>query len=261
MNRRDEIIELFNLKNKTAIVTGGGRGLGEQIAFGLAEAGANIVVCSRNLTACQDVSERLKGMGVQSLALQCDIRNGKDIDYVVQETIKRFGTIDILVNNSGTSWAQPILSMPANKWDHVFNVNVKGTFLFSQAAAKFMIQQKSGKIINIASVAGLGGQDPEIMDVIAYSTSKGALVTFTKDLAMKLSPYNIQVNAIAPGLFPTKITEKALDRDKILARTPAGRFGSDSDLKGAAVFLASNSSDYVIGHVLVVDGGISAGIL
>jgi NAD(P)-dependent dehydrogenase (short-subunit alcohol dehydrogenase family) len=254
--------DLFSLQGKTAIVTGGGRGLGEQIADAYADAGANVVVCSRNLEACQQISDSLKAKGVRSLALKCDVSNPEEIQYVVDETIKEFGRIDILVNNSGVSWGAPALEMPADKWDKVMNINLKAVFLFSQAVGKVMKEQRSGKIINIASIAGLGGQDPTVMDAIGYSTSKGAVITFTKDLAVKLAPYNIHVNAIAPGFFPTKMAKGILDYsgDKILERTPAGRFGSDDDMKGPALFLASDASNYVYGHVLVVDGGTSASV-
>jgi NAD(P)-dependent dehydrogenase (short-subunit alcohol dehydrogenase family) len=257
-----KVNDLFSLQGKTAIVTGGGRGLGEQIADAYADAGANVVVCSRNLEACQQISDSLKAKGVRSLALKCDVSNPEEIQYVVDETIKEFGRIDILVNNSGVSWGAPALEMPEDKWDKVLNINLKAVFLFSQAVGKIMKEQRSGKIINIASIAGLGGQDPSVMDAIGYSTSKGAVITFTKDLAVKLAPYNIHVNAIAPGFFPTKMAKMVIDysREKILERTPAGRFGSDDDMKGPALFLASDASNYVYGHVLVVDGGTSASV-
>ncbi|WP_209123738.1 SDR family oxidoreductase [Alkalihalobacillus sp. BA299] len=258
-----DIKELFNLANKTAIITGGGRGLGEQIANALAEAGANIVVCSRKLEACQQVSERLKEKGVKALALHCDVTKPNEIDAVIQTTLKEFGSIDILVNNSGASWGSPALEMPEEAWDKVMDVNVKAIFLFSQKVGKVMADQGYGKIINIASIAGYGGQDPEVMDAIGYATSKGAVITFTKDLAVKLARHNIHVNAIAPGFFPTKMAKGVLDYagEKLLAHTPAGRFGSDYDMKGAALFLASRASDYVYGHVLVVDGGASAAVI
>ncbi|PLR69224.1 SDR family oxidoreductase [Bacillus sp. UMB0893] len=251
--------ELFSLKNKTAIVTGGGRGLGARMAMTLAEAGANIVVCSRDLKNCEQFSEKIKGKGVQSLALSCDVTNQQDIERVIAETLSKFGTIDILVNNSGTSWTAPVLELPADKWDKVMNVNVRGLFLFSQAAAKVMTKQGSGKIINIASVTGMGGTHPELLDTIAYSTSKGAVLTFTKDLAVKLARYNIQVNAIAPGFFPTKMSRSVLEKENamILKGVPARRFGQEQDLDGAILFLSGKASDYVIGHVLVVDGGIT----
>lgn len=256
------IQELFSLKGKTAIVTGGGRGLGQQIAEAYAEAGANVVVCSRNLEACEEISESLKEKGVRSLALKCDVSKPDEIQYVVDETMKEFGRIDILVNNSGISWGAPALEMPEDKWDKVMDINLKAVFLFSQAVGKIMVEQRSGKIINIASIAGMGGQDPKVMDAIGYSSSKGAVIAFTKDLAVKLAPYNVHVNAIAPGFFPTKMAKMVLDYsgEKILERTPAGRFGSDDDMKGPALFLASDASDYVFGHVLIVDGGTSASI-
>ncbi|MEH7096282.1 SDR family oxidoreductase [Neobacillus vireti] len=256
------IKELFSLKGKTAIVTGGGRGLGQQIATAYAEAGANIVICSRNLDACKQFTEALKEKGVHALAFKCDVSDPEDIQHVVDGTLKEFGRIDILVNNSGTSWGAPALEMPADKWDKVMDINLKGVLLFSQAVGKIMVKQKSGKIINIASIAGVGGQDPLVMDAIGYSASKGAVITLTKDLAVKLAPYNVHVNAIAPGFFPTKMAKAILDYSgqKILERTPAGRFGSDDDMKGPALFLASDASNYVYGHILVVDGGTTAAV-
>lgn len=251
---------MFDLTNKTAIITGGGRGLGKQIAIALGEAGANIVIASRNLPLCKEACEDLRSMGVNAVAFECDITDESVIDHVVKETVAQFGTIDILVNNSGTSWSGPLLDVPKDKWEKVLNVNVTGTFLFSQAVAKIMKQQNSGKIINIASVTGLGGSLPEVLDTIAYNTSKGAIITMTKDLGVKLARFGIQVNAIAPGFFPTKITKNILEQSNydILGNTPAGRFGNEDDLKGAAVFLASQASDYMIGHILIIDGGVSA---
>lgn len=252
--------ELFDLTGKVAIVTGGGRGLGQQIAEGFAEAGAHVVVCSRKLEACQEVSEELKKLGVDSLALKCDVTNPEDVKNVVEKTMEKFGHIDILVNNSGASWGAPVEEMPLEAWYKVMNVNATGTFLMSQAVGKVMIQQKSGKIINIASVAGLQGSDPRYMNAIGYNASKGAIITFTKDLAVKWGGYGIYVNAIAPGFFPTKMSKALLEHGgkAILEGTPLGKFGSDSDLKGVALFLAAPASNYVTGDVLVVDGGAHA---
>ncbi|MDO6656918.1 SDR family oxidoreductase [Anaerobacillus sp. 1_MG-2023] len=251
------VMQLFDLTGKTAIVTGGGRGLGKQIAEGFAEAGANVVICSRKREACEAVSEELQKAGVKSLAFECDVTNQEQVQHVVDETMKEFGRIDILVNNSGASWGAPVVEMPLQAWHKVMEVNVTGTFLFAQAVGKEMINQKSGKIINIASVAGLGGADPRYMDAIGYNTSKGAVITFTKDLAVKWGGYNINVNAIAPGFFPTKMSKGLIDAggEKMLETTPLNRFGSDDDLKGAALFLASNASNYVTGNILIVDGG------
>ncbi|KHE72822.1 SDR family oxidoreductase [Halobacillus sp. BBL2006] len=253
--------QLFNLTGKTAIVTGGGRGLGEQIAEGLAEAGANVILCSRKVEACQETAARLENeQGIKTLALSCDVTNPEDIQEVVKQTLDRFGTIDVLVNNSGATWGAPTLEMPLEAFQKVMNVNVTGTFLMSQRVGEVMVKQKSGKIINIASVAGLGGADSRFMDTIGYNASKGAVITFTKDLAVKLGPENIQVNALAPGFFPTKMSKVVLEEggDFILDRTPLRRFGTNEDLKGAALFLASGASNYVTGDVLVVDGGMHA---
>lgn len=253
------VFDLFKLEGKTAIVTGGGRGLGAQIARGFAEAGANVVLCSRKVDACIEMSKELEALGVKSIGLACDVGNEEDVKRVVEETVKQFGTIDILVNNSGATWATPVVDMPIEAWQKVIDVNVTGTFLMSKEVGKVMIKQESGKIINIASVAGLGGTNPEYMDTIGYNTSKGAVITFTKDLAAKWGQFNINVNAIAPGFFPTKMSSGLLEQglEHILNNTPLNRLGSDEDLKGAALFLASKASDYVTGDILIVDGGAS----
>lgn len=187
------VMDLFKLEGKTAIVTGGGRGLGAQIAQSFAESGANVVVCSRKLEVCKEKSEELKKLGVDSLAFSCDVTNQEDIKKVVERTVEHFGTIDILVNNSGATWGASVVDMPFEAWEKVITVNVTGTFLMSQEVGKVMIKQKQGKIINIASIAGFGGTDPRFMDTIGYNTSKGAIMTFTKDLAAKWGQYNINV--------------------------------------------------------------------
>lgn len=249
--------ELFDLTGKTAIVTGGGRGLGEQIALAYAEAGTNVAVCSRKIENCQEVSEKIRAQNVGSLALECDVTNQENVKKVVDATLDEFGKIDILVNNSGATWGARFAEMPLEKWQKVMNVNATGTFIFSQAAAKEMVSQGHGKIINMASVAGLKGSPEGVMDTVGYNASKGAIISFTRDLGVKLAPKNIQVNAIAPGFFPTKMSKGLLDYvgDAILNATPAGRFGKDEDIRGVALFLASKASDYVVGQTIVVDGG------
>lgn len=255
------VLDLFKLTGKTAIITGGGRGLGAQIAQGYAEAGiANIVLCSRNVEACEAFGKELEAnFDVNTLALSCDVTNQEDVKNVVAKTVATFGKIDILVNNSGASWGASVEKMPKEAWDKVLNINVTGTFLMSQEVGKIMIEQKSGKIINITSIAGFGGT-PEFMQTIGYNTSKGAVMTFTKDLAVKWGRHNINVNAIAPGFFPTKMSSQLIDmgKEQILALTPLKRLGNAEDLKGAAVFLASSASNYVSGDILTVDGGASA---
>ncbi|MFI8687960.1 glucose 1-dehydrogenase [Rossellomorea sp. NPDC077527] len=251
---------MFSVKDKVAIVTGGGRGLGKEMALALGEAGAHVVVCSRNLPACEEVKKMLIGLGVRSLAIPCDVTQKSDVINVVETVMNEFGRIDILINNSGTSWAGPFADIPEDKWDKVMDVNVKGAFLFSQEVSRIMVKQKSGKIINIASVTGFGGTNSMLMDTVPYNTSKGALMTFTKDLSVKLAPHRIQVNAIAPGFFPTKITKELFEKQGAVIKQhiPAGRFGQAKDLNGAVIFLSSPASDYINGHILVVDGGIRA---
>jgi NAD(P)-dependent dehydrogenase (short-subunit alcohol dehydrogenase family) len=251
--------QLFNLTGRVAIVSGGSMGLGLQMAEGLAEMGANLVICARKKERCQEAAEALRTHGVETLALECDVKDKAAIEHVVEETLAKFGRIDTLVNNAGVSWGAPIEEMTLEQWDKVLSTNLTGTFLFCQAVAKPMTAQGSGKIINIASVAGLGGASAELQ-AIGYHASKGGVIAFTKDLACKWAPHNIQVNAIAPGWFPTHMSGWIIEhcKESLLAKIPLGRFGGDHDLKGLAVFLASDASAYVTGHVLVVDGGQTA---
>ena len=253
-------MELFDLRGKTAIVTGGSTGLGLQMAFGLAEAGANIVVCSRKLERCQEAAGKVETLGVRTLALRCDLNREEEIDQVVEETVRRFGRIDVLVNNSGKTWGASPEELELENWRKVIEINVTGTFLFSQKAGREMIRQKRGKIINIVSYAGLMGADPDYLDAIPYSTSKGAVVAFTKDLAVKWARYGIHVNALAPGWFGTEMTKWSMDHQerKMLDRMLIQRFGGEDDLKGAIVFLSSRASDYMTGQIVCVDGGITA---
>jgi gluconate 5-dehydrogenase len=251
--------QLFDLTGRVAIVTGGSIGLGRQMAEGLAEMGANLVLCARKKERCQQAAEDLRKLGVKTLALACDVKNPADIQQVADATMTQFGRIDILINNAGTSWGAPVEEMLLEQWNKVIETNLTGTFLFSQTVGKIMIGQHRGKIINIASVAGLRGASPEFQ-AIGYHASKGGVIIFTKDLACKWGIHNIQVNSIAPGWFPTNMSQVLIERNKdtFLKTIPLGRFGNESDLKGAAVFLASAASDFVTGHVLVVDGGQSA---
>ncbi|MDN4593434.1 SDR family oxidoreductase [Polycladomyces subterraneus] len=254
-------LDLFRLEGKTAIVTGGGRGLGQHMAEGLAEAGAKVVLCSRNLEACQEVKEAIEAKGGEALALACDVTNPDEVERVVATTEEAFGSVDIVVNNSGTTWGAPPEEMPVDRFERVMDVNVKGTFLMTQAAGRRMIQRGTGgRIINIASVAGLVGGHPEYMQTVGYNASKGAVITMTKDLAVNWARHNIQVNAIAPGWFPSKMSRPLLDRhgERMLSHIPMARFGKPEDLKGVVVFLASPAAAYITGQVIVVDGGLTA---
>jgi len=251
--------QLFDLTGRVAIVSGGSMGLGLQMAEGLAEMGANLVLCARKKERCEGAAEALRRQGVQTLALVCDVKDKAAIHRVVDETLAKFGRIDILLNNAGVSWGASVEEMTLEQWDKVISTNLTGTFLFCQAVSKSMAAQGAGKIINIASVAGMGGASSDLQ-AIGYHASKGGVIAFTRDLACKWAPRNIQVNAIAPGWFPTHMSSGVIQqrKDSLLAKIPLGRFGGDHDLKGAAVFLASDASAYVTGHVLVVDGGQTA---
>ena len=251
--------ELFDLTGRTAIVTGGGAGLGRQMAEGLAEMGANLVLCARKKERCEQAAQELAALGVKTLALGSNVRNPAEVQQVVDAAAAAFGRIDILINNAGASWGAPVEEMKLEHWNKVIETNLTGTFLFAQAVAKIMIPQRAGKIINIASVAGLRGAPPDYQ-AVGYHASKGGVITLTKDLACKWAQHNIHVNAIAPGWFPTNMSEVVIERNKeaLRKRIPLGRFGGPHDLKGAAIFLASAASDFVTGHVLVVDGGQTA---
>ena len=251
--------QLLDLTGRVAIVTGGSIGLGRQMAEGLAEMGAHLILCARKAERALQTAAELQQLGVKAIALACDVKSPTSVQEVVDATLSNFGRIDILINNAGISWGAPVEEMRLEDWNKVIETNLTGTFLCAQAVGKVMMQQGRGKIINIASVAGLGGAPPEL-PAIGYHASKGGVISFTKDLACKWAAHNIQVNAIAPGWFPTHMSNRVLERNKehFLSHIPSRRFGNGHDLKGAAVFLASDASNYVTGHVLVVDGGQSA---
>jgi NAD(P)-dependent dehydrogenase (short-subunit alcohol dehydrogenase family) len=197
--------QLFDLTGRVAIVSGGSMGLGLQMTEGLAEMGANLAICARKKEHCQEAAKGLREHGVQALALGCDVKDKAAIEQVVEETLAAFGHIDILINNAGVSWGASVEEMTLEQWDKVLSTNLTGTFLFCQAVGKAMTAQGSGKIINVASVAGLGGTSAELQ-AIGYHASKGAVIAFTKDVACKWAHHNIQVNAIAPGWFPTHMS-------------------------------------------------------
>jgi NAD(P)-dependent dehydrogenase (short-subunit alcohol dehydrogenase family) len=253
-------MKLFDLSGKTAIVTGGGKGIGRQMADGLAEAGANIVVCARQAERCEEAAAELAQHGVKTLGLGCDVRDPDQVQAVVGRTVADFGGVDVLVNNAGTVWGATPEEMPLEGWQKVVDVNLTGVFLFSQAAGRAMISNGGGSIVNIASVAGLHGSSSEITNSVVYHATKGGVIAFTRDLACKWAQHGIRVNAIAPGWFPSDMANFVLDRhgERLVEDVPLRRFGGPEDLKGPVVFLASDASAYVTGHTLVVDGGQSA---
>jgi NAD(P)-dependent dehydrogenase (short-subunit alcohol dehydrogenase family) len=254
------VTKLFDLSGKTAIVTGGGTGIGRQMAEGLAEAGANLVLCARKAERCTAAAAELAQLGVRALGLGCDVRDAGQVQAVVRTAVEELGGVDVLVNNAGTVWGATPEEMPLEGWQKVVDVNLTGVFLFAQAAGRVMIERGGGAIVNIASVAGLQGGPPEIMNTVVYSASKGGVIAFTRDLACKWAQHAIRVNAIAPGWFPSDMSGYVIERhgERLKEHIPLGRFGGPRDLQGAVVFLASEASAYVTGHTLVVDGGESA---
>lgn len=249
--------ELFNLKGQVAVVTGGARGLGITISETLAQAGADIIVCSRRIDRYEKQIQRLGDLGVQCRSLKCDVGDPEDVKNLGAFVEREFGRVDILVNNAGATWGAPVVDYPLDKWNKVIQVNVTGTFLCCQTLGRIMVRQKKGKIINLSSVEGLAGGDPSYMDAVAYNTSKGAIITLTKDLAVKWASAHVHVNTLAPGFMISDMTQTTIEQsgDKILSRVPMGRLGVDQDLRGSILFLASAASDYITGQVLFVDGG------
>lgn len=250
--------QLFQLKGRVSLITGGGRGLGKQIAEIYAEMGSDIAICSRKIDQLEKTAAYLREKyDVKVKAYEIDVTVEEDVNRVVESVIDDFGKIDILVNNSGATWGAPVEEMPLDAWNKVLNVNVTGTFLMSKAVGKHMIKQNYGKIINLSSAAGLRVRPPEITNTIGYTTSKAAVIQFTKDLAIKWARHNIYVNAIAPGMFRTRMTKGTLEQkeEAILETIPLSKVGDENMLKGAAIYLASAASDFVTGTVLSVDGG------
>ncbi|MBQ0131725.1 MAG: SDR family oxidoreductase [Comamonas sp.] len=252
--------QLFDLSGKTALVTGGSRGLGWQMAQALGEAGARVLLTSRKAADLEQAAAALQAQGVDAQWIAADCANEADIARLVQEATAKLGRIDILVNNAGASWGAPAEDHPTAAWDKVMNLNVRGYFLLSQAVARAGMLQSGGRIINLASIAALGG-NPVEMKTIAYNTSKGAVLNFTRALAAEWGVHNITVNAICPGFFRTKMAEVLIDtlgEDKMAGRAPLRRLGGDEDLKGLTVLLASDAGKHITGQWVAVDGGVSA---
>jgi len=254
------IQQLFDLSGKTALVTGGSRGLGLQMAHALGEAGARVMLSARKADELEQATAELQGAGIDARWIAADCAKEADIHRLADETLQRMGDVDILINNAGATWGAPAEDHPVEAWDKVMNLNVRGYFILSQVIVKkCMIERRSGRIINVASIAGLGG-NPIGMNTIAYNTSKGAVINFTRALAVEWGKYNITVNAICPGFFPSKMamgTLKTLGEARLLAGAPLNRLGDDEDLKGLCVLYASAAGKHITGQWLAVDGGVS----
>ena len=255
-----KVQQLFDLTGKTALVTGGSRGLGLQLAHALGEAGARIMLTSRKAADLEESAAELQAAGIDARWIAADCAREEDIDRLATETLERMGDVDILVNNAGASWGAPAEDHPAAAWDKVMNLNVRGYFLLSQAIAKrSMIARKTGRIINVASVAGLGG-NPIAMKTIAYNTSKGAVINFTRALAAEWGVHGINVNAICPGFFKTKMASvliETLGEQKMAEHAPLRRLGDEEDLKGLCLLYASDAGKHITGQWMAVDGGVS----
>jgi len=252
------VMDLFRLDEKVAIVTGGSRGLGLWMSEGLAESGANVVLCARKLEPCEEAAKAIAERGVRSLAVQCDVTDPDAVKTLIAKAMSEFGRIDILINNAGYIWEEPPEKVSLDTWNKTMAINATGTFLCSQEAGKRMIEQKRGKIINITSISGLDSVDPELSNTVPYSAAKGAIVAFTRDLARKWCQHNITVNAIAPGYFGTKMSKYLVEHrnPQLMSAIHMKRLGTKDEIKGVAVFLASAAADYITGQVLVVDGGV-----
>ena len=255
------IKKAFDLTGKSALITGGSRGLGLQIAEALGEQGARIILSSRKAPDLEQAQKHLAGLGIKADWVAADNSREDDVKRLADEAIAKLGKVDILVNNAGATWGAPTEDHPIEAWDKVMNLNIRSLFLLSQQIGKrSMIPNKYGRIINIASIAGLRGSTGE-MQTIAYNTSKGAVVNFTRALAGSWGRYGITVNALAPGFFPSKMTKGIIDMvgvEKLSEGAPLRRIGDEDDLKGAALLFASDAGKHITGQILAIDGGLTA---
>ena len=255
------VTELFKLGGKTALVTGGSRGLGLQMAQALGELGATLVISARKAPELEGAAAQLRDLGITVHTVVADASSDADMAGLADEAIAHLGHVDILVNNAGASWGAPAEDHPVQAWDKVMNVNIRGVFVLTQLIGrKSMLPRRQGRIVNVTSIAGLGG-NPDFMKTIAYNTSKGACITFTQALAAEWGPHGITVNAIAPGSFETRMSAPMFaggGGEKLAAHVPLRRTGDDEDHKGLVALLASDAGKHITGQVVAVDGGVSA---
>lgn len=254
------VLSSFSLTGRVAIVTGAGRGIGKAIALGLADAGADVVVAARTASDIEATAGEITAKGRKALAVPTDVRQSDQVDNLVDKAVAQFGTIDILVNNAGGYFVASTTELSEGGWDAIIRENLKSVFLCSKAAAKVMMGQKKGNIINVASVVGFRAYSSNA----AYGAAKAGIINFTKTLAVDLAPYNIRVNAIAPGFIATPGSLQLLEVDKglkaMVDRIPLGRLGQPEEVAQGIVYLASDASSYVTGQTLLVDGGVASGL-
>ena len=252
---------LMDLSGRKAVITGGSRGLGLQIAEALGELGAEVLLTARKEDELAHAVEHLAKLGVRASMIPADQSRPEAVAAFVDAALERLGHVDILVNNSGATWGAPAEDHPLEAWMKLVNLNLTGVFLLTQAIGKrSMIPRRFGKVITVASIAGLRGNPPDVLQTIAYNTTKGGLVNFTRALAAEWGRYNINVNALAPGFFPSKMTRGVLSelQDRVLTTIPLGRIGGAEDLKGAAALFATEAGRHITGQILAVDGGVTA---
>lgn len=250
--------QLFDLSGRIALVTGGSRGLGLQIAEALGEMGAKLALTARKKNELDAAVAHLAKQGIEATAFVCDIGKRDQIPALVDAVLAKFDKIDILVNNAGAVWVAPAEDHPLEAWDKIVNLNLTGTFVLSQQVAKrSMIPARWGRIINVASVAGLMGSDPRVVETVSYNATKHGVVGLTRQFAAEWGEYGVLVNAICPGFFPSKMTRDAMDtiNKLVVELTPNRRLGNEEDLKGLAVLLASDASRHITGQAIAVDGG------
>jgi gluconate 5-dehydrogenase len=254
--------ELFDLSGRTALVTGGGRGLGRQIAIGLAEAGADVLLASRKLANCEQVAGEIEELGRRAASRAVDLTRPEQVDALADWAVAEAGRLHVVVNNAGLIWGAPTLDFPMEAWDRVFLVNVRSVWQLSQRVARHMAGVGGGAIIHVTSISAFRGAEEKAEPAIAYGASKGAVTSLTKDMAVKLAPHGIRVNSIAPGPFDTDMMDYVRENDRLRAKffeqVPLRRAGGEDDIKGVAVFLASDAAAFVTGTTLVVDGGTLA---
>ena len=250
--------QLFDLQGRVALVTGGSRGLGLQMAEALGEAGARVALTARKKDELDAAVAHLKERGIEATAWVCDLGKREQVAPAIEQMLAKLGKLDILVNNAGTTWGAPAEDHPLEAWDKLVSLNLTGTFLASQIVAKkSMIPSKWGRIVNIASVAGLSASDPRVVKTVAYNATKHGVVGITRQCAAEWGEHGITVNAICPGFFPSKMTRATLETlgRLVLETTPTKRLGNDEDLKGLVVLLASEASRHITGQAIAVDGG------